>query len=67
MKVMDRPHMVSVALSYEELGWLRELMQIERVTEDRVLRRALARYRKRVLKRQGIRKGVDNARVDVAG
>ena len=67
MKAVERPYVVTVALSHEELGWLRELAQIERVTEDRVLQRALARYRKRALKRQGIRKDVDSARVDVAG
>jgi hypothetical protein len=55
-KVVDRPYMVSVVLSHEEMSWLRELAQIERVTEERVLRRALERFRKRVLKRQGIRK-----------
>jgi hypothetical protein len=38
-KVVDRPYMVSVALSHEEMSWLRELAQIERVTEERVLRR----------------------------
>ena len=39
-KAVDRPYVVSVALSHEELSWLRELAQIERVTEERVLRRA---------------------------
>jgi hypothetical protein len=39
-KAVDRPYVVSVALSQEELSWLRELAQIERVTEERVLRRA---------------------------
>ena len=66
-KAVDRPYVVSVALSQEELSWLRELAQIERVTEERVLRRALARFRKRVLKRQSIRKEIDIARVEVAG
>jgi hypothetical protein len=66
-KAVDRPYVVSVALSHEEIGWLRELAQIEGVTEERVLRRAMGRYRKRVLKRQGIRKEVDIARVEVAG
>ena len=66
-KAVDRPYVVSVALSQEELSWLRELAQIERVTEERVLRRALARFRKRVLKRQSIRKEIDIARVDMAG
>jgi hypothetical protein len=41
--------------------------QIERVTQERVLRRALGRFRKRVLKRQGIRNGVNSARIEVAG
>ena len=66
-KAVDRPYVVSVALSHEELSWLRELAQIERVTEERVLRRALGLFRKRVLKRQSIRKEVDIARVEVAG
>ena len=66
-KAVDRPYAVSVALSDEERGWLRELAQIEGMTEERVLRRALGRYRKRVLKRQGIRKEVAMARVEVAG
>jgi hypothetical protein len=66
-KAVDRPYVVNVALSHEEMGWLRELAQIEGVTEERVLRRAMGRYRKRVLKRQGIRKEVDIARVEVAG
>jgi hypothetical protein len=66
-KAVDRPYLVSVALSHEEMSWLRELAQIERVTEERVLRRALARFRKRLLKRQCIRKEVDIARVEVAG
>ena len=66
-KAVDRPYVVNVALSDEEMGWLRELAQIERVTEERVIRRALGRFRKRVLKRQGIRKEIDMARVDVAG
>jgi hypothetical protein len=66
-KPVDRPYVVNVALSHEELGWLRELAQLEGVTEERVLRRALTRFRKRVLKRQRIRKEVDIARVDVAG
>jgi hypothetical protein len=66
-KVVDRPYVVSVALSHEELSWLRELAQIERVTEERVLRRALGRFRKRVLKRRGLRKEVDMARVEIAG
>ena len=67
-KAVDRPYVVSVALSQEELSWLRELAQIERVTEERVLRRAgVARFRKRVLKRQSIRKEIDIARVEVAG
>ena len=64
---MDRPYAVSVALSHEEMVWLRELAQIEGMTQERVLRRAMGRYRKRVLKRQGIRKEVDLARVEVAG
>ncbi len=66
-KAVDRPYVVNVALSHEELGWLRELAQLEGVTQERVLRRALTRFRKRVLKRQGIRKEVDIARVEVAG
>ena len=66
-KAVDRTYLVSVALSHEEMSWLRELAQIERVTEERVLRRALARFRKRVLKRQSIRKEIDIARVEVAG
>ena len=66
-KAVDRPYAVNVALSDEEMGWLRELAQIEGMTEERVLRRALGRYRKRVLKRQGIRKEVAMARVEVAG
>ena len=66
-KAVDRPYVVSVALSQEELGWLREVAQIEGVTEERVLRRAMARYRKRVLKQQGIRREVEIARVEVAG
>jgi hypothetical protein len=66
-KAVDRPHVVSVALIHEELGWLRELAKIEAVTEERVLRRAMGRYRKRVLKRQDLRKEVDMARVEVAG
>ena len=66
-KAVDRPYMVNVALSHEEMSWLRELAQIERVTEERVLRRALARFRKRGLKRQSIRKEIDIARVEVAG
>jgi hypothetical protein len=66
-KGVDRPYVVSVSLSHEEMGWLRELAQIEGMTEERALRRAMERYRKRVLKRQGIRKEVDIARVEVAG
>jgi hypothetical protein len=66
-KAVNRPHAVSVALSDEEMGWLRELAQIEGMTEERVLRRAMGRYGKRVLKRQGIRKEVAMARVEVAG
>jgi hypothetical protein len=67
VKAVDRPYVVSVALSHEELSWLKELAQIERVTEERVLRRALGRFRKRVLKRQGLRNEVDMARVEIAG
>ena len=33
-KAVDRPYVVSVALSHEELSWLRALAQIERVTEE---------------------------------
>jgi hypothetical protein len=66
-KAVDRPYLVSIALSHEEMRWLRELAQLQGVTEERVLRRALGRFRKRVLKRQGIRKEVDSARVQVAG
>jgi hypothetical protein len=66
-KAVDRPYVVSLALSHEEMSWLTELAQIERVTEERVLRRALGRFRKRVLKRHRLRKEVDLARVEVAG
>jgi hypothetical protein len=66
-KVVDRPHLVSIALSHQETTWLRELAQLEGVPEDPVLRRALARFRKRVLKRQGIWNEVRDARVEVAG
>ncbi len=66
-KVVDRPHLVSIALSHGEMTWLRELAQLEGVTEDQVLRRALARFRKRVLKRRGIWNEVRAARVEVAG
>jgi hypothetical protein len=66
-KAVDRPYLMSIALSNDEMSWLRELAQLQGVTEERVLRRALARFRKRVLKRQAIRKEVDSARVEVAG
>jgi hypothetical protein len=66
-KTVDRPYTVNVALSREEMSWLIELARTERMTEERVLRRALARFRKRMLKRQGIRKEIDGARVEVAG
>jgi hypothetical protein len=66
-KTVDRPYTVNVALSREEMSWLKELAQIERMTEERVLRRALVRFRKRMLKRQGIRKEIEGARVEVAG
>jgi len=64
---VDRPYVVSVALSHEELGWLREQAQIEEVTEERVLRRALERFRKRVLRRQDLPTEEDMAPVEVAG
>ena len=66
-KAVNRPYVVSVSLSQEETSWLRELAQLQGVTEERVLRRALGRFRKRVLKLQAIRKEVDGARVEVAG
>ena len=66
-KAVNRPYVVSVSLSQEEASWLRELAQLQGVTEERVLRRALGRFRKRVLKLQAIRKEVDGARVEVAG
>ena len=66
-KAVNRPYVVSVSLSQEETSWLRELAQLQGVTEERVLRRALGRFRKRVLKLQAIRKEVDDARVEVAG
>jgi hypothetical protein len=66
-KAVNRPYVVSVSLSQEEMDWLRELAKLQGVTGDRVLRRALGRFRKRVLKRQAIRKEVDSSRVEVAG
>ena len=66
-KAVNWPYVVSVSLSQEETSWLRELAQLQGVTEERVLRRALGRFRKRVLKLQAIRKEVDGARVEVAG
>jgi hypothetical protein len=66
-KVVNRPYVVSLALSDKEMSWLRELAQIERMTEGRVLRQALGRFRKRALKRQGLRAEIASARVEVAG
>jgi hypothetical protein len=66
-KAVDRPYVVTVALSHEEMSWLREVAQIERGTQEQVLRRALGRFRKRVLKRHGIRNGINSARIEVAG
>ena len=66
-KAVNRPYAVSVALSDEEMGWLRELAQIEGMTEERVLRRAMGRYRKRVLKRTGHPQRGSHGAVEVAG
>jgi hypothetical protein len=64
-KAVNRPYVVSVSLSQEEMSWLRELAQLQGVTEARVLRRALRRLRNRELKRQAIRIEID--RLEVAG
>lgn len=64
-KAVDRPYVVSVSLSKEEMGWLRELAQLQGVTEERVLRRALRRLRNRELKRQALRIEID--RLELAG
>jgi hypothetical protein len=64
-KAVNRPYVVSVSLSQEEMSWLRELAQLPGVTEERVLRRALRRLRNRELKRQAIRKEI--GRLEVAG
>jgi hypothetical protein len=64
-KAVNRPYVVSVSLSQEEMSWLRELAQLQGVTEERVLRRALRRLRNRELKRQAIRIEID--RLELAG
>jgi hypothetical protein len=64
-KAVNRPYVVGVSLSQEEMSWLRELAQLQGVTEERVLRRALRRIRSRELKRQAIRIEID--RLEVAG
>jgi hypothetical protein len=64
-KAVDRPYVVSVSLSEDEMSWLRELVQLQGVTEERVLRRALRRLRNRELKRQVLRIEID--RLELAG
>jgi hypothetical protein len=64
-KAVNRPYVVSVSLSQEEMSWLRESAQLQGVTEERVLRRALRRLRNRELKRQAIRIEID--RLELAG
>jgi hypothetical protein len=66
-KAVNRPYVVSVSLTQEEMRWLRELAQLQGGTEERVLRQELRRLRTRELKRQAIRKEVYCARVEVAG